>query len=143
DIRWGDVSQVECELLLFRTASRKGPYAYYHLLSGVDMPLKTQDEIHSFFEKEQGKLFIGFDPHVSRAEVDRKVQRYHLFPRHFRHGEGLPGLLRRGIRFLALRLQLALQIRRHRHVDFRKGLSWVSITDDFLAFVLLHKDSVL
>ena len=35
DVRWGDISVVKAELLLLETASMKGPYDYYHLLSGV------------------------------------------------------------------------------------------------------------
>lgn len=38
DVRWGDISVVKAELLLLETASMKGPYDYYHLLSGVDLP---------------------------------------------------------------------------------------------------------
>ena len=41
---WGSLSIVKAEIALFETALRKGPYAYYHLLSGVDMPLKGQEE---------------------------------------------------------------------------------------------------
>lgn len=36
---WGDYSLVEVELLLFETAFKRGEYAYYHLLSGVDLPI--------------------------------------------------------------------------------------------------------
>ena len=43
DVRWGDISVVKAELLLLETASMKGPYDYYHLLSGVDLPIKSQD----------------------------------------------------------------------------------------------------
>ena len=27
------------------------PYAYYHLLSGTDLPIKSQDYIHAFFQQ--------------------------------------------------------------------------------------------
>ena len=40
DVYWGDVSQIECEMLLFKTAAAHGPYNYYHLISGVDLLLK-------------------------------------------------------------------------------------------------------
>ena len=29
-VYWGDISQVETELLLFETAFKRGPYQYYH-----------------------------------------------------------------------------------------------------------------
>ena len=53
-VYWGHTSQVEAELLLMRTALQHGPYAYYHLLSGNDLPVKTQDEIHNFFRENEG-----------------------------------------------------------------------------------------
>ena len=54
DVRWGDVGQVHSEMHLFRTAYEHGSYQYYHKLSGVDLPIKTQDYIHDFFDKHNG-----------------------------------------------------------------------------------------
>ena len=48
DACWGDFSLVEIELALFKEAYSKGSYAYYHLLSGVDLPIKSQDYIHNY-----------------------------------------------------------------------------------------------
>ena len=56
---WGGESLVECELLLFKAAAERG-YQYYHLISGVDFPIKTQKEIHNFFEQNAGKEFIEY-----------------------------------------------------------------------------------
>ena len=59
DVRWGDISVVKAELLLLETASMKGPYDYYHLLSGVDLPIKSQDYIHHSSRKIRGmSLFL-------------------------------------------------------------------------------------
>ena len=60
DIRWGDISLIKLEFRLFRMAFANGPYLYYHLLSGVDLPIKSQDYIHEFFQKNYGKEFVGF-----------------------------------------------------------------------------------
>ena len=49
-VTWGDYSQIACELKLLKEAT-KTEHDYYHLLSGVDLPIKTQDEIHDFFDK--------------------------------------------------------------------------------------------
>lgn len=49
-IYWGHFSQVECELYLFEKTS-KNKYFRYHLISGADLPIKSQDYIHDFFEK--------------------------------------------------------------------------------------------
>ncbi len=132
DVRWGDVSQIETELLLFKTAVAKGPYAYYHLLSGVDLPIKSQDYIHRFFETHAGKEFIGFAETVLTPEIVRKVQRWHLFPRHFRDGNLFTRLLRSAF----LRLQEVAGIRRNRDIAFCKGANWVSVTDAFARYFL-------
>ena len=42
NVRWGHQSLVLAELTLFNAAYKKGPYHYYHLISGADLPLKTQ-----------------------------------------------------------------------------------------------------
>ena len=55
DIRWGDYSQIEAEMLLFETAYDKGPYEYYHLLSGTDLPIKPVPAILKFFDDHAGK----------------------------------------------------------------------------------------
>lgn len=59
DVRWGDISVVDAEFALFDEAYRRGEYSYYHLLSGVDMPLKTQNYIHRFFEKKSQNLQLS------------------------------------------------------------------------------------
>lgn len=48
-VYWGDISLVKAEYLLFETALKNGTYVYYHLLSGTDLPIKSQDYIHEFF----------------------------------------------------------------------------------------------
>lgn len=125
DVHWGDVSVVEAEYALFEEALKYGPYGYYHLLSGVDLPLKSQDYIHSFFDERQGKEFIGYTLTSMNPEVTRKVQRWHLFPKRFRSGNVVLKAVRAGF----IRLQELTGIMRNRNVDFRKGSQWVSVTD--------------
>lgn len=59
DIRWGDISQIKAELLLFKAALSFGGYSYYHLLSGVDLPIKPLNYIFDFFKRNDGKEFVG------------------------------------------------------------------------------------
>lgn len=56
---WRDYSQIKIEIVLIKVASQKN-YAYYHLISGVDLLLKSQEEFHQFFKKHNGKEFIHF-----------------------------------------------------------------------------------
>ena len=60
DVRWGAPSMIEAEYNLFEAAIARGPYQYYHLLSGVDLPLKSQDYIHDYLDRHDGEEFIGY-----------------------------------------------------------------------------------
>jgi len=132
DVRWADYSMVEAELALFKAAARNGPYGYYHLLSGVDLPLKSQDYIHRFFGENDGKEFIGYTHTEMTPETSRRMQRWHIFPRHFSRQRNLYSVFRS----LFLRLQELLGIKRNRDVDFQKGSQWVSLTEDMVQYLL-------
>lgn len=60
DIYWGTYSQVDAEIRLFKAAKSNGNYEYYHLMSGLDLPLFNQDYIHNFFDNHPNKEFIKY-----------------------------------------------------------------------------------
>ena len=132
DIRWADYSMVEAEYALFKEAQKHGPYAYYHLLSGVDLPLKSQDYIHHFFEENQGKEFIGYTLTEMTPEISRRMQRWHLFPKHFSRKRNVYS----AFRSIFLRCQELLGIKRNRQIIFSKGSQWVSITEQMVQYFL-------
>ena len=59
-VAWGDYSLTEATLRLLRAAAR-GHYDYYHLLSGVDVPLKSREYIEGYFESRNGVNFINLE----------------------------------------------------------------------------------
>ena len=72
-VYWGDYSMVKAEYLLFEAAVSHGPYLYYHLLSGVDLPIKNQAYIQQFFQDNQGKEFIDYLVKPAKAPLrDRR-----------------------------------------------------------------------
>lgn len=135
DIRWADYSMVEAEYALFEAAQQNGPYAYYHLLSGVDLPLKSQDFIHHFFEENQGKEFIGYTLTEMTPETVRRMQRWHIFPQHFSRKRNIYS----AFRSLFLRFQELLGIKRNAQIYFTKGSQWVSITEQIAQYFLSQK----
>ncbi len=141
---WGDISQVEVEYLLFQTAAAREPYAYYHLLSGVDLPIQTQDDIHAFFQKHQGKEFVGFwqDSHHQR-DLDRKVSRYYFFTKQLKAKRGLSRSIMSCGRNMALAVQKISRYRRSHEVPFMKGPNWVSVTHDFVQYLISQKPFVM
>ena len=45
-VNWGGFSQINCELLLLKKAiSSSSGYSRYHLISGMDLPIKSQNYI--------------------------------------------------------------------------------------------------
>lgn len=140
DVRWGDFSQVQTEMLLFETAYSHGPYAYYHLLSGVDLPLKSQDEIHAFFNQNQGKEFVGFfQGKYHEDDVMRKVSRYYVLMQWNKRCPFLPKwkiMVGQLLRHSLLALQKLMGIRRKMDKDYRKGHQWVSLTNDAVKMLL-------
>jgi len=139
DVRWGDVSVVEAELALFDAALANGPYSYYHLLSGADLPLKSQDHIHKFFEDNAGRQFIGYTFTSLAPEVVRKVMRWHLFPKEFRDAPFMKRLLRAAF----IRFQELFGIRRNRGIAFKKGSQWVSVTREMAELFVSNREWVM
>ncbi len=142
DIRWGHISMILAELLLLAEALGNGSYAYLHLLSGVDLPLKSQDYIHSFFEDHKGKEFVGYyNGGGDTSSVERKVQRRHIFSDSFK-GSGLIYQMKRIARFAFLRMQFVAGLKRNEGIVFKKGTQWFSITSDFARYILEHKEEI-
>lgn len=135
-VTWGGHSQIECEILLFRNAASKH-YMYYHLLSGVDLPLKTQDEIHAFFQNRFPHNFIGFDKEALKTRnFVFRTQYYHLF-QNIAGRSNAPAM--RILRILEMMLQKAqalLHIKRNEIVPLYKGTNWVSVTDELVHYIL-------
>ena len=144
DVRWGHVSQIEVELLLFGSAYNiaNANYNYYHLISGVDIPIKSQNYIHDFFTKHHGKEFIGFTQGNTSKEIDRKVRRYHLFSKDFRGGDSIGQRCKRIIRAGVLRFQEILGIKRNIDIEFKKGTNWVSVTHGFVHYLLSQESHI-
>ena len=59
-VNWGGYSLIKAELLLLKAAVKTDhSYSYYHLISGSDLPLFSQDYIHEFFEQNPNKIFLS------------------------------------------------------------------------------------
>lgn len=64
-VNWGGYSQVKAELELMKYAVNKGNYRYFHLLSGQDLPLKTQKFIHEKCSKSPNKLYLDYKTDIN------------------------------------------------------------------------------
>ncbi len=134
NVHWGGYSQTACELALLKAAVPRR-YAYYHLLSGSDFPLKSQDQIHQFFKEHAGKEFIHFDAPKPAPEVWERISLYHFF-----RESSCP--LAEPADMLLTRLQRLFRVNRLRGeaVTIQKGANWFSITHSFAEYVLSRQD---
>ncbi len=135
-VNWGGYSQIRCEMALLRAAA-PGHYRYYHLLSGADLPLKTQTQIHAFFDRAPEANYLQFDRAANESGNFLYRVRYY-YPLQDRIGRGrgkriaLLDALQRG----SLRAQQHLGVCRRAYVPNYKGANWFSINDALAQYVL-------
>lgn len=144
DVRWGDISQIKVELLLLKTALNQGHYSYLHLLSGVDLPIKSQDYIHDFFTRHAGFEFVGFAHKKTDDENAREKAGYiYLFTRYIKDDNKLRRFITKCIKYGYIRCQKSVHYKRHCSVRFKKGSNWFSITERFACFLLSKEKYIL
>lgn len=144
EVCWGDISQVEAEYRLFEAASVGREYSRLHLLSGTDLPIKSQNFIHAFFDSHPSCEFVEFwNATVHMRDLRRKVTRRYLFTRHLRDKATAAHLLTAPLRNFFLILQKISGYRRSCEVEFHKGPNWVSITPVLCKLLLSKKEWVM
>lgn len=132
DIRWGGVSMMLAELDLLDAASSKNQYEYYHLLSGQDLPIKSQKEIHHFFELNKGKEFVSF--WKFKKTTPSRFKYYTLFP------EGENKFVTRILNHAFKALQIIIGYRINRGITFYFGSQWFSITHSLAKYVISQRE---
>ncbi len=139
DVKWAAFSGILCEMDLLKAATDRGYYDYYHLLSGSDLVIKTQNELHQFFDQHKGKEFVAFDEDPIENQYLDRVKYYYFF-------QDVYGRNRKNVFMLGLyamdkmllALQKLLRINRLKGIGtpFQKGANWFSITHDFALHVI-------
>ena len=131
-VNWGGISIMRAELKLLKEATRTQQYDFYHLLSGMDLPIKNQDRIHEFFGAHSGKEFINF--WEFKNTTSSRFHYYTLFP------EGAGFFVTNFLNNVFKGLQMAVGFKINKDVDFRFASQWFSITDSLARYVLSKED---
>ena len=140
-VQWGGDSLITCELRLLGEATKR-KYAYYHMLSGVDLPIKTQEEIHQFFEENQGKEYLSFDSEaMATGSFLYRIQYWYFFQNVVGRNRRWRDKMLRLVQRMLICIQKLLLVNRYQHanVTFYKGANWFSITHDLAIHVLNQK----
>lgn len=131
-ICWAAFSMIQAELNLLRRAV-DGRYHYYHLLSGSDLPLVSQDVIHAHLE-HSNEEYIDFAPEY-REFAHFKAASYHFLLETANYRKNR---LFHAIRHGLVRLQMLVGLDRSRKSgeSFHHGSTWFSITHPLAQLVL-------
>lgn len=133
-VTWGDFSQVKCELILLAEVDKMQKsgrvYDYVHLISGADLPIKSNDEIHRFFNENAGRQFVHFTADNVSESSECRIKYYHLFRRR-------RNLFTKILAQIALRVQMLCGVNRLKNTNIKvqKGCNWFSITGEFAAYI--------
>ncbi|NLI52829.1 MAG: beta-1,6-N-acetylglucosaminyltransferase [Clostridiales bacterium] len=134
DARWGSEVFIDVIVSLIAPAAAE-EHLFYHMLSGVDLPLKPQREIHAFFEAHAGQEFVSFERETAKPEVIAgRIGRWHWT----RPVNPIVLKFHRRLAPFSASLQKLFGINRLKNVDmiFQKGGVWFSITHAFALYVL-------
>ena len=133
NVGWGSFSMIKTELNLFKVASKKN-YEYYHLISGVDLPIKTQDYIHDFFNKHKGTEFLTClkDEFTKKQNIERRLSKYYLFQQFGRNNKII-----KFINNIFIKIQYFLKVNRYKEkFKIYYGAQWTSLTHNAVEFLL-------
>ena len=150
-VSWGTLSLIKCEMSMLEEATKK-EHAYYHLISGTDFPLKSQDYI---YEQLAGKNNEFLECHKNGVFDDYfmdKIRYYYPLLKivgkdHF-EGPGKKNSFMRQIvklQYGVLRLQKKLHIdraKKYKDIEFFKGNQWFTITHEFALHILKNKEKL-
>ena len=138
-VNWAGYSQVSAVLALLEAAiNTNRNYRYYHFLQGSDLPIKTQDEIHSFFAANDGKEFVMIEKKRTDMAIN-KTQYRHFFchNRFFRTSK-----IMKALNFGLVYIQRALGIKKKIGMDVYQGSALFSITDACAKYVLSKRNEI-
>ena len=145
-VYWGSYSMIEAEMFLLEKAFEK-KYDYYHIISGVDIPLVNNDTIYKFFYENAGLEFIEYDDEklINDPEISRRTRLYHFLQDYRRkYKNKFANAFFTFIERCLLLLQICFRVNRVKNLDWtiKYGSNWVSITNELTSVVLDNKDKI-
>lgn len=134
---WGGYSLIQIEIKLLKSATTRD-YDYYHLMSGEDFPVKTNQELDDFFLKNRGLNFLEVSDRLEHQNPDRYRLRYEQY--HFLQDRfiGKKRNVFKYIDFLSCYIQRYVGVNRARNLLVQSGSQWFSITDELAKYIVSH-----
>lgn len=140
NVTWGGDSQIKVELDLIECAVRQHRYDYLHLLSGVDLPIKSKDYIFRYFEENNGKEFVMIDRENDNKTAIERVNYHYFFQNKI--GRNPNGLLNK-IQSTIIKVESLFRYSRNSREflsKLHKGPNWFSITGSFAKYIVSKRE---
>lgn len=134
NVRWGHSTQVDCEMLLLKAAVDTDDYDYVHLISGVDLPIKSQEYILDFFDRNPDKQFlqVGWaENHLWRLNKFTFFVGYENNKRLFGFGENISSIISNKLKYDRLK--------KYGDMKVVKTCNWFSITGECAKYLVSKK----
>ena len=137
NVRWGTNDQILCEMDLFKEALNKGPFLYYHLISGNDIPLVPLNEFLNFF-KGKSKNFL-----IADEEPQFEI-RFQIYFNIFEKLKILPQSWKQYLNKKSNALQIKIGVNRLKKLKdkfpiIRQGHNWCNLKQDAVE-ILISKE---
>lgn len=148
DANWGAFSLIKIELLLLENALKYAKksnvkYSYFHLISGVDMPIKPIDEICQFFKQNKGKEFVHFCGKELDEKVINRFKYYHFLEEKKWKRNSKLQYFYKAVNKIGILLQKIMGINRcEKGIQYQYGSQWFSITRQFAEYILENKTKI-
>lgn len=139
-VSWGGSSQVRCGLRLLETAVHSGHHMYYHMLSGVDFPVKSHNEIVDFFDVNTGKNYIQKRVRIPQKKINLRVCQYHFLQDRF---VGKKRNIWKYIDFAMCYVQRAMGVNRFRGIPISYSSALWSITEGVAKYYVDRMSEIL
>ena len=141
NVHWGGYSQIKCILNLLKIATSYSYHLYYHFMVGVEFPLKSQDYIYDFFDRNNGYEFIGFDNYDTK--FNERVKYCHVFNEYARNNNFFQKILNK-IRIVGVIVQkcLNVDISKKFNITFKKGNANWSITHELAEYIVENEEKI-
>lgn len=141
DVQWAHISQVKAEYALLEEAVARCSYAYYHIISGTHFPLRSQKEIHGYYDSLCGRSVV-MSLFYTDVDLMHKLGKRHFYLANAVNGSGMWHLANNLLWRLMLRFQKESKARKERLFK-GKFSQWVSLSANDIKSVMDMCDEVL
>ncbi|MGL5549466.1 MAG: beta-1,6-N-acetylglucosaminyltransferase [Culicoidibacterales bacterium] len=131
DTRWGTFSQIETTLQLMKEASLK-QYDYIFIISGDCLPVKSNQEIHNFLEKNYPNEYVAVD---KKSRYSERVK--YIYPEDSMFFKKNKTIIEKMIAQTRIKLGIMKKNPLYNQLpEIYKGTNWFTITGELNSYIL-------